>query len=304
MNKIVLPPGPEPKHLTAKSPLRSLLEHQLAFINANNKSGFLETDHLDEAQVAGIATDMLAMAKKEVVDIRDIGKLVDKSKYTVIRQNGEVVTKCAITFKTVARLLGYSSHNSLKYYANPEGMIINRRNANSVEHQIFQSGHKALLSLVKKPKRKEIQMQMKGYLGTHVFEMPKEDQMRCEMLAYSLIQLDNVRGISLFKKEGEDEKRGRITFSKECEAYQKYATAALKDLVEWLWNEINELVFIHNPTTGEPVTVNQPVITFLEESHSVHITRKANYSIRNHNVTITLRKIRFTFKPYKRNDYV
>lgn len=304
MNKIVLPPGPTPRSLTAKSALRTLLEHQLAFINANNKSGFLETDHLDDDQIAGIATDLLAMAKLEVVNIRDINRMVDKSSYQVLDENGEPRMKRAITFKTMARLLGYSNHNSLKYYANPEGFIVNRRNAISAEYQIFQPSQKALLGLVKKPNNKTLKKQTEAYQCSSETALTQQEQERCEVLAQALLTLDSTKGIELFKRDDTEERRGRMTFSKQCKAYAQYATPDFKAMVDWIWNEINDLVYIHSPLTGEPATLDKRVIAFLEGVYNIHITKTTAFSVRNINVTVTLGKIRFIFKPYTKTNHV
>lgn len=300
MNKIVLPPGPAPKPLTAKSALRTLLEHQLAFINANNKHGFLETDHLDDEQVAGIATDLLAMAKQEVVSIVAINELVKKSTYQIVGKDGELKTRRAITFKTIARLLGYSSHNTLKYYANPGGLIVNRRNAVSAMHQIFQPGQKALLGLIKKPSNKELRSQVNEYLKGGRLRLSSEEEERCEVLANALRELDNTKGISLFKRDDSEERRGRMTFSKECAAYEKYATPAFKDWVNWIWNELNELLFIHSPHNGEPASIDKRVVGFLESRRNIIIARITPYSTTNYNVSLTLENIRFVFKPYQK----
>lgn len=300
MNKIVLPPGPTPKTLTAKSALRTLLEHQLAFINTNNKNGFLETDHLDDEQIAGIATDLLAMAKLEVVSLTAINELVKKSSYEIIGEDGEVRTKRAITFKTIARLLGYSNHNSLKYYANPGGLVVNRRNAVSATHQIFQPSQKALLGLIKKPSNKDLRRQVNEYLKDGQLRLSNEEKERCGILANALKELDNTQGISLFKREDSEERRGRMTFSKECSAYAQCATPAFKDLVEWIWKELNDVVFIHSPHSGEPASIDKRVVGLFEWTYNILIARTSPYSLANYNVTITLENIRFIFKPYSK----
>lgn len=290
-----MPPGPEPKQLTAKSPMRTLLEHQLAFINANNKKGFVETDYLNEEQIEGIAKDLLSIAKLNMVDIRDINRIVRKSTYEVMGPDGLTQTKHAITFKTIARLLGYTGRSALNYYANMEGFIANRRNADSAQTQIFQPNQDALRSLIRKPPNRALQEQFNKILSASNSTLTEEEKHRCEVLAYCLYRLDNVKGISLFRKNDLPIKRERITFDKECDAYKQYATEALKDLVDWIWAEIGELVYIRHPTTGEALVINLNVVSFLEEAHGIFITKGYRFDIRNLNVTITLKNIRFAF---------
>lgn len=54
MKKIILPAGPKPKQLTARALPKTLLEHRLAFLAANNKGGFAET--VEEESVFGVFT--------------------------------------------------------------------------------------------------------------------------------------------------------------------------------------------------------------------------------------------------------
>lgn len=54
MKITILPSGPEPKQLTARALPKTLLEHRLAFLAANNKGGFAQA--VEEEPVFGVNT--------------------------------------------------------------------------------------------------------------------------------------------------------------------------------------------------------------------------------------------------------
>lgn len=51
MKITVLPPGPQPKSLSANAVIRDLAEHKKAFLNKHNKKGFIEDDISDYVAV-------------------------------------------------------------------------------------------------------------------------------------------------------------------------------------------------------------------------------------------------------------
>jgi hypothetical protein len=158
-----LPSGPEPKKLTAYSPTRTLLEHQLAFWAQNNKGDSL-TEKMSEEQVQTLWDALQAMAQRPMVHIGEFNELSCPLRWHYDMRNDperrkEAPPHYAITKSMLARMLGYKDYPSVKYYLTKDKYIINRRNALVPLQESFYKNDTTLVSM---PKKKVIDLFQKN----------------------------------------------------------------------------------------------------------------------------------------------
>lgn len=302
MNKIILKPGPEPKKLTAKSPMRSLLEHQLAFLNANNKRGFPELDNIADEQVDTVAEKLLKMAKQETVNMKDILDLVHSTVYVKVDEHGEEVKRYAIKKNMISRLLGYYSYASLRYFNKSHGdVVINRANEKRATALVFSKCGADHTTLTKKPKEKAIKQQVKEYSKlspvvrtTEEYEAYKE----VERLLVEFDQFPNIKDFQVDVNQPDHDFDRKIYFNKDSDVFRLKAPNELKVLVDDLWKSLNRHLVLRDPKTGRAVAINKLCSSQIWQ---YTFTPPLTYKHVDFYLSIKLKNIRIKFIPSNPN---
>lgn len=117
----IVPPAPAPLRVTAHACIKDLRTHMLAFLNANNKHGFL-TEQSSAALAETIDTLFYNIVNKEFLRItylKDVARQV-----TALTVKGIVFGRA---LHLIARLMGYMSWSVVKCLAGADGYIRNLR---------------------------------------------------------------------------------------------------------------------------------------------------------------------------------
>lgn len=292
MNKIILPAGPEPKKLTAKSPLRTLLEHQLAFINANNKKGFLETDYLDEDQVSSIAAQLLSISKQPMVKIADIQKIAQDSMYTIKNSAGHDEGRQAIGKKAIAKLLGYKDYATLVYYARADRTVVNRNNEATARNELFSNKKVKKSPLVKKPSKDKLVKQLKEYNFSRTAVYKSQEWHDYVSLEKILVDLFTYKDFENFEIPRSGAINAKCYFDKNTEFFKEHASEELKALVDRAWSALNEYLVLRDPITKEPKLINRRCTDFYFGNIILHNHQTPAPNLK---VTVTYKDMRFIF---------
>ena len=113
-----LPPTPAPKLLTARHGISNLEEHFLAFLCANNKGGFKESDIRENA---GPLLQLLLLPLH--CHSRSIDQLKKDAKR--IKKFSEKVIKHQTTLDLIAKVMGYKVWNVLLQFVDHSGKVVN-----------------------------------------------------------------------------------------------------------------------------------------------------------------------------------
>ena len=147
----VLPPQETPKQPTAHRRPKDLEEHLMAFLNANNKEGYVadqkitpitlmavpEIMALEDATLADL---LVLLNEHEYVTHTDYKLFVRKMQDSVNRGTGRKTLKFCRALQMLARLFGYKTHQALCALRDlhPNGMIRNFRYQHNANDKVFE----------------------------------------------------------------------------------------------------------------------------------------------------------------------
>ena len=131
---VVLPPEPAPRMLTANVAVRTLQDHFLAFLDANNPTGF-DAEIVAQISDHAIGDLMLLAALKDSVSVRDFKWEAKKLKKVSSGAIGH--SHC---LELMARLFGYSNWHEANHCVKG-GLLDNRRGDRArINMRIFDVG--------------------------------------------------------------------------------------------------------------------------------------------------------------------
>lgn len=120
----VLPAGPTPKALTAKSASRTLQEHLLSFENVHNPDGFVNilTEHVQEESVA---TYLLRLAQEQSLS----KKQLQTHGFALKRLARLSTLQYSQILELIAKLYGFNTYHAARTYSEtqPDGQAIYNR---------------------------------------------------------------------------------------------------------------------------------------------------------------------------------
>lgn len=129
---IQLPPQQEPKRLTAQQRHRHLHEHFLAFLNANNPTGFTAEE------VSSIGGDTIVDLLLRVAQSGPVPEKSFKDYATRIKKASNGVIRHSRALDLVARAFGYPGWQEVKHcHIDSYGWIPNRRNPDRFRLKLF-----------------------------------------------------------------------------------------------------------------------------------------------------------------------
>lgn len=123
--------APAPRLLTANTKNKSLYEHFLAFLNANNTSGF-QLDELTSVGERTIGDLMLEVATASRIAEEDF-----KRQAKTIKKTSDGHLTHSRSLELLAVVFGYQNYNVVAAFFKRDGMLQNRRNPRGINMKLF-----------------------------------------------------------------------------------------------------------------------------------------------------------------------
>lgn len=205
-----LPPQQQPKQLTAHYTIKTLGEHAMAFLNANNKTSWAE-DNPEEAD--NLSTYLGSLLNQKEHTLEDLKKVC-----YVLRQGPTKSLKMHRTYDLLGRLLGYESWQDAIANKTEQESIINKNFGNSfndvsAKHASEGAPHPVIFE--RSPKRLEyhcgyklFRKQLRPAMSNNMFKQGFRDKLHEMIKLLDPEPLENFDGIgvqfSLFKDHNND----------------------------------------------------------------------------------------------------
>ena len=131
---IVLPPEPAPRLFTANAPVRTLHDHFLAFLDANNPNGF-DAEVVAQISDNAIGDLMLLVAVNDSLSVHDFKREAKKLKKLSAGAIGH--SHC---LELMARLFGYASWHEANCSVKGDHVANRRTDRARINMKVFDIG--------------------------------------------------------------------------------------------------------------------------------------------------------------------